>query len=91
MLAKLLEVKPNLTDKHRQLLSAFYVLDRERDRVGQMAWPINIKQRAILDYISINSSHGYESDILINILTELDEYHLQMYAKKQKAEAKKRG
>lgn len=72
-------------------LSAFYVLDRERERVGQSAWPMHIKQKSVIDYITINGSHGFESDILMSIITQLDECHLKMYADKQKAEAKKHG
>ncbi len=91
VIADLSKEKPNLTDKARALLGAFYRLERERERVGQMASPQHIKHRAIVDYIELNGSHGFEPDLFAQIIFEIDEEHLKMFYEKQAKEAKKHG
>lgn len=91
MLGQLESQQPNLTDKTSAVLSAFYRLDRERERVGQMASPQHIKQRQIIDYIEMNGSHGFERDYFEKVIFEVDEEYLKMFYEKQKREAKKHG
>jgi flagellar motor component MotA len=91
MLEQLKKQKPNLTEKTQELLGAFYRLDRERERVGQMASPQHIKQSQIIDYIKNNGSHGFEGDYFEKIIFEIDEAHLKAFYEKQKQEAKKHG
>lgn len=91
MLEQLERQKPNLTEKTNELIGAFYRLDRERERVGQMASPQHIKQGQIRKYIELNGSHGYEVDLFEKIIFEVDEHHLKMFYEKQKREAKKHG
>tara|TARA_R100000541_G_scaffold18259_2_gene28055 strand:- start:5694 stop:6023 length:330 start_codon:yes stop_codon:yes gene_type:complete len=80
--------KPNLTSKQSSLLGAFYRLDRERDRVGQMATPQHLKQSAIREYIKYNGAHSYESDIFMSIILDIDEEYLTLFFAKQKRDAK---
>jgi hypothetical protein len=87
----LINAKPNLTDKSRQILGAFYRLDRQRERVGQMASPQHIKQEAIRQYVEFNGSHGFELDYFEQIIFEVDEEYLRMFYEKQKREAQKNG
>lgn len=91
VIADLSKEKPNLTDKAKGLLGAFYMLDRERERVGQMASPQHIKQEAIRQYIEFNGSHDFEPDLFTKIIFEIDEEHLKMFYEKQAREAKKNG
>jgi hypothetical protein len=91
MLEQLQKQRPNLTDKMQELLGAFYRLDRERERVGQMASPQHIKQCQIIDYIKNNGAHGFERDYFEKIIFEIDEAHLKAFYEKQKQEAKKHG
>lgn len=83
--------KPNLTSKQHEILGAFYRLDRERDRVGQMASPQHIKQKSVREYIEFNGSHGYEPDIFIDIILQIDDKYLVMFFEKQAREAKRHG
>jgi len=90
-LNELLQKKPNLTDKASSALGAFYRLDRERDRVGQMASPQHIKQASVRQYIEYNGSHDFEFDLFEKIIFEVDEEFLRMFYEKQNAEARKNG
>ena len=56
-----------------------------------MASPQHIKHRAIIDYIELNGSHGFEPDLFAQIIFEIDEEHLKMFYEKQAKEAKKHG
>lgn len=91
VIGKLVGEKPNTTGKMQSVMSAFYRLDRERERVGQMASPQHIKQEAIRQYIEFNGSHDFEPDLFTKIIFEIDEEHLKMFYEKQAREAKKNG
>lgn len=80
--------KPNHTEKTQELLGAFYRLDRERERVGQVASPQHIKQIDLRQYIELNGSHGFELDYFELILFAIDEHYLKMFYEKQAREAK---
>lgn len=86
-LERLQREKPNLTDKLNGILGAFYRLDRERDRVGQMASPQHIKRAAIFEYIELSGSHGYEPDMFRDIIFSVDEEHLKLFYERQKRAA----
>lgn len=72
-------IKPVLTDTQWQLLDCFYSARRD------CAVDSRIKKQELFDAVK---SIIYESDIAVNILQKLDDFYLELRAKKIKGQTK---
>lgn len=65
------ELKPDLTDKQVNLLSAFYKLSQERETMNGGA-PLPIKDRDIHYYQEHNGSCGFAPDLFVTAINDID-------------------
>ena len=76
--------KPKMTPELREVLNAYHTISRGRKYAGQYASPCPLTEKDVLEYISLHGACGYESDILINIVLNLDNHYLELDAKRRK-------
>jgi len=80
------ELKPSLTDKQVNLLSAFYKLSQERETINGA--PLPIKDRDIHYYQKNNGSSGYAPDLFVMAINDIDQEYITKKCEEIKRKAK---